>query len=131
MNDLKKRKPGIQAYFYFFLGILPALAGILIHILPLAAAFLFTAKNVKSKEFFGSIWFVSSVAILLILYIVLIVLTFTGQVTLYLIPFAALTGYFSSYFYLFMRRYDWAMSKTRHNYADKAKTLYKNYFTGL
>lgn len=131
LEDLMKRKPDLLSYIYLFLGILPALTGILIHLLPLTAAYLFTVKNVKSKEFFGSIWFVSSIVLLLILYFVLIALTFTGHVSLYFIPLAALSGYFSSYFYLFMRRYDWTMSKTRHFYAAKAKTLYKTYFIGL
>lgn len=131
LEDLKKRKPLPLSYFYLLLGILPALTGFFIHILPLTVAYFFTVKNVRSKEFFGSIWFVSSVVMLLIFYLLLAVFTCTGHVSLYLVPIAVLTGYFSAYYYQFMKQYDWSISKVRHFYAEKAKILYKKYFSRL
>lgn len=130
-EDLMKRSPGPSSYLLLLTGFLPATAGIITHIIPLAAAYFFTFKNVKSKEFFGSIWFVTSVVMLLLLYFTLIVLTATSTIPWYILPSAAITGYFAVFYYSMVSSFGWRRAETRRLFKQKFSHVYKKYFIGL
>ncbi|MFZ1704160.1 MAG: 1-acyl-sn-glycerol-3-phosphate acyltransferase [Saprospiraceae bacterium] len=127
LEKLSKLKPRFWEYVVLILGFIPAILGLFFHCIPLGVAYVFTRTNVKSKEFYGSVWFVANIVTILVFYIVLIVLSLTGVLPLYVIPLVGFTGYFAQYYYEVLTCFQWSNDSHLMQERKTGLTYYQQY----
>ncbi|MBP6695243.1 MAG: hypothetical protein KA161_08945, partial [Saprospiraceae bacterium] len=122
------KKAGILQYVVFILGLLPAFAGYLLHLMPLGLALLLAKKNATSKEFFGSIRFVLSIVAVFVYYLILISLWATGILPGYFILLCVILGYFARYYYDIWQEFVYWGKPSLEAQRLKAVEIYRRYF---
>ncbi|MBK7525861.1 MAG: 1-acyl-sn-glycerol-3-phosphate acyltransferase [Saprospiraceae bacterium] len=128
LEKLTLKKAGILQYVVFILGLLPAFAGYLLHLMPLGLALFLAKKNATSKEFFGSIRFVLSIVAVFVYYLILISLWATGILPGYFILLCVILGYFARYYYDFWQEFVYWGKPSREAQRLKAVEIYRRYF---
>jgi 1-acyl-sn-glycerol-3-phosphate acyltransferase len=128
LGDLGKKIPSFSMVLIMVLGFVPALTGFLIHLLPLGLAYFFSKSNVKSREFFGSIWFVSSIVTLVLFYLILIISVCLSWFSWYWILVAVATGYFAQYYYDIITCNYWGSKRNFMEFRKKSNQLFQQYF---
>ncbi|MBK8620402.1 MAG: 1-acyl-sn-glycerol-3-phosphate acyltransferase [Saprospiraceae bacterium] len=129
LNDLGKSLPKWYHWLGLILGFLPAFIGFLLHIIPLLVSFLFTRINVKSKEFYGAIWFVTNIVSILIYYVIGIILFIVFLFPFYWIIIVPVSGYFARKYYDMMAGYYWGTAKKQLKFRAEASKIYEQFRT--
>lgn len=106
-------------------GLLPGLAGILGHAIPLSIAYYFTKSKVKHIEFRASILFVSSILLLLIYYIIVLILVFANILPAIVLPVLWATGLISRLYVSYIRE-TLFIARTHAIFIEKAALSFFN-----
>jgi glycerol-3-phosphate O-acyltransferase/dihydroxyacetone phosphate acyltransferase len=118
-SSLPGKPMGFSSAIFLFLALIPALAGLLGHALPLSIAYYFTTSKVTHKEFRASILFVSSILLVFLYYIVIFVLVLTNVLPVIILPALWLTG-------LIAKLYVGHLRETLFITKKQAETLHKS-----
>lgn len=129
MQDLGKSIPKLHHWLVLCIGFFPAFVGFLLHLLPLLVSFLFTKTNVKSKEFYGAIWFVTNIVSVLLYYLVGIILVVFGVLPIYLLLVTPVLGYLARRYYDVMAGFYWGRTKRLLKFRSLAIKLYDQFIT--
>jgi hypothetical protein len=129
LQDLGKSIPKLHHWLVLCIGFFPAFAGFLLHLLPVLVSFLFTRTNVKSKEFYGAIWFVTNIISVLLYYLVGIILVVFGVLPIYLLLVTPVLGYLARRYYDVMAGFYWGRTKRLLKFRSLAIKLYDQFIT--
>jgi hypothetical protein len=129
LKDLGKSIPKWHHWVVLCIGFLPAFAGFLLHLVPLLVSFLFTRTNVKSKEFYGAIWFVTNIVSIILYYLVGIILCIFGFLPIYVLLFTPFLGYFARRYYDVLAGYYWGRANRLLKFRSLAIKLYDQFIT--
>ncbi len=99
-DEIFKKPLGFIDVLFLIFGFIPAMVGAIIHVIPITIGFWFTKTNVKQKEFKASILMVSVLALFLINYIILLVLSLIFNWPFYIIPTFIVCGLFLRLYYV-------------------------------
>jgi 1-acyl-sn-glycerol-3-phosphate acyltransferase len=128
LEQLVKKNAGILQYIILIIGFIPALAGWLLHLIPLGLALLFAKSKANSKEFFGSIWFVATIVTVFVYYLISIILWMCGILSVFYILLSMALGYFARYYYDFIKDFVYWGHTSFGKQRKQAVHLYKKYF---
>ncbi len=126
-KDAVKKPINSASFLILVLGFLPALIGVLIHILPISVGLYFKRKIVKQKEFKNSLQFAFGVFISLIQYIVLFIIALVTFNFLFWLILPLITGLWARYYYFVYENTKWVKTKVFNNFQSdinqKVKTV--------
>ncbi len=98
-NDLIKNPLNLTNSIILLIGIMPAILGFSLNLIPLAVGYFFTKTKVKQKEFKASILMVVTMVLFLLQYIILTALAIFGILPWLLILVAVISGLWLRYYY--------------------------------
>jgi fatty acid desaturase len=98
-NDLIKNPLNLTNSIILLIGIMPAILGFSLNLIPLAVGYFFTKTKVKQKEFKASILMVVTMVLFLLQYIILTALAIFGILPWLLILVAVIRGLWLRYYY--------------------------------
>jgi 1-acyl-sn-glycerol-3-phosphate acyltransferase len=126
IKDLLKYPADIVRGIVLLVGLIPAFTGLIIHVLPIIGAYLFTYKVVKQKEFRASILMVTGLILFLLLYILYVILLIVFGLPFYLIVIAVISAFWLRFYYGYLSDTLFIAKKSMLNYRKQAAEILSN-----
>lgn len=126
-DDILKSPLNFKRTMILVLGSIPAFIGLILHVLPITAAWIFMRMKVKQREFKSSILFVVSLVFILLMYILLLITSFVCHWLWWVLPLIIVSGLWTRYYHRvwtstlfnnasFVNNYSQAISTISHTY---------------
>ncbi len=122
-TDLDKAPISIGRLLVLAAGLIPALIGIIYHVLPIGVGLYFKNKVVKQKEFKNSIQFAFGVFLGLIQYVIFFIIAVTSYKFLYFLVLPILSGLWARYYYHIWNNTQWTKKEIFYKFKNDMSQL--------
>lgn len=127
-SDMLKSKLDFIRGFILIIGFLPAMIGLLCHILPIAGGWIFMRAKVKQREFKSSLLFVVTLVLILIQYILVFIIALLLHASWWIIlPICLTSGLWARFYHRLWSTTMFSNSKNIEDYSSALNNIQYTY----